>query len=60
MDLKLPDPGDDDELLFLIEALHQDGGDAPGSDGDLAAVGEGPAAAARDDAPDRGPADPGR
>ena len=34
------DPGDEDKLLFLIEARHHDGGDAPGSDGDLAAIGE--------------------
>ena len=40
MDLELLDPGDDDELLFLIEALHHNGADVPGSDGDLAAVGE--------------------
>ena len=40
MDLELLDPGDDDDLLFLLEALHDDGGDVPGSDGDLAAVGE--------------------
>jgi len=40
MDLEPLDPGDDDELFFLIEALHNDGGDAPGSDGDLAAISE--------------------
>jgi len=34
------DPGDDDELLFLIEALHQNGREAPGIDCDLAAIGE--------------------
>lgn len=28
MDLGLLDPGDDDDLLFLLEALHHDGGDA--------------------------------
>jgi hypothetical protein len=40
MDLELLDPGDDDELGFLIEALHHDGPDTPGSDRDLAATGE--------------------
>jgi hypothetical protein len=40
MDLELLDPGDDDELGFLLEALHQGGRDAPGSDHDLAAIGE--------------------
>jgi hypothetical protein len=41
MDLELLDPGDDDELGFLLEALHHGGGrDAPGSDRDLAALGE--------------------
>jgi hypothetical protein len=39
MDLELLDPGDDDELGFLLEALHQGGRDAPGSDRDLAATG---------------------
>jgi hypothetical protein len=29
MDLELLDPGDDDELVFLIEALHHDGGTRP-------------------------------
>ena len=40
MDLELLDPGDDDELGFLLEALHQDGRDGPGGKRDLAAMGE--------------------
>jgi hypothetical protein len=32
MDLELLDPGDDDELMVLIEALHHEGRDAPGPD----------------------------
>jgi hypothetical protein len=40
MDLELLDPGDDDELMFLIEALHLDRRDAAGNDHDLSARGE--------------------
>ena len=38
-DLQLLDPGDDDELMVLIEALH-DESNAPGGDRDLTAAGE--------------------
>jgi hypothetical protein len=40
MDLELLDPGDDDELMVLIEALHDECHDAPGSDRDLTAGAE--------------------
>jgi hypothetical protein len=36
LDLELMDPGDDDELMFLNKALHDDCHDAPGRDHDLA------------------------
>jgi hypothetical protein len=40
LDLELLDVGDDDDLLFLIEALHDHCRDAPGTDHELTAQGE--------------------